>query len=100
MKQRPPKSDDATSEEQAPEFDGTVTVQLDDTYRVRVVADSETAAGTIGFPAATTNRKETTNRLRALEPAQNLATGEPKPLAESGADPDATGVFVLPTIDR
>jgi hypothetical protein len=100
MKQRPPRSDDATSEEQAPAFDGTVTVQLDDTYRVRVVTNSETAANTIGSPTGTTNRKETTDRLRALEPADNATTSELKPLAESGDDPDATGVFVLPTIGR
>ena len=93
MKQRPPKSDDATSEEQAPEFDGTSTLQLDDTHRVRVVTASESVAGTIGFPSGTTNRKETTNRVRALELA-------PTPLTESDNDPDATGVFVVPKIDR
>jgi hypothetical protein len=93
MKQRPPKSDDATSEEQAPEFDGTSAHQLDDTYRVNVLAAGESATGTIGFPSGSTNRKETTNRVRALELA-------PTPLTESGNDPDATGVFVVPKIDQ
>ena len=92
MKQRPPNSDDPTSEAQPPEI-GRATAQLDDTCRARVVTASESANGTIGFPTGTTNRKETTNRFRALEPA-------PEPLTESRNDPDATGVFVLPKIDE
>ena len=43
---RPPHSEDPTSEEEALEFDGAATDQLDDTYRFRVVAASESARGT------------------------------------------------------
>ena len=99
MRQRPPGNDDPTSEQEVPEFDGTDTLQLDDTYRVRVMSASEVATGTAGRPNGTTNCKETTDRLRVLEPAlRESATSDRKPLAESGDDPDATGVFVVPEI--
>ncbi len=98
MKQRPPISDDPTSEEEAPEFDGTVTVRLDDTYRVRVATTSERADEPGSFA---TKEDGTAGRLKALEnAARNLAAREPKPLKASGDEPDATGVFVLPKIDR
>jgi hypothetical protein len=35
------KDDDPTGEEEALEFDGSTTVQLDDTYRVRIASTSE-----------------------------------------------------------
>ena len=49
MVQRPPDEDDSTGEEEALELDGTHTDQLDDTYRLRVVAASESASGAFGF---------------------------------------------------
>jgi hypothetical protein len=45
----PSANEDPTAEEEALEFDGTATDQLDDTYRFRVVAASESANGTVGF---------------------------------------------------
>jgi hypothetical protein len=94
MKQRPPGSDDETSEEQAPDFDGTATLQLDDTYRVRVVTASE-ANDVLG-----TDADGATDRHKSLEsPALDLAAREPQLLEESGCDADATGQFVLPKID-
>ena len=101
MRQILPGNDDPTSEEQAPEFDGTDTLQLDDTYRARLATASESATGAAGFPNGSTNCKETTDRLRVLEPAlRESATSDRKPLAESGDDPDATGVFVAPEISQ
>jgi hypothetical protein len=88
MTQRPPASHDPTSEEPAPEFDGTRTDQLDDAYRLRVVTNSERA-------------KNTARQRRAPEmPAPNLAAREPTPLMEPGYDPDATGVFLKPKIEQ
>jgi hypothetical protein len=49
MMQRPPDEDDPTSEEEVPEFDGTHTDQLNDTYRLRIVAASESANGAVDF---------------------------------------------------
>jgi len=43
----PAADDDPTGEEQALDFDPTATDQLDDTYRMRVVAASENSAGSI-----------------------------------------------------
>ena len=95
MKQRPPRSDDETSEEQALEFDGTDTLQLDDTYRVRVVTASERANDVLG-----TDANGVTDRHKSLEdPALDLAAREPQLLDESGCDADATGELVLPKID-
>jgi hypothetical protein len=42
-----PSDIDSTGEKEAVEFDGTHTLQLDDTYRVRVVAASESAIGSV-----------------------------------------------------
>ena len=47
MKPRSPEDTDPTAEEEVLEFDGTQTVQLDDTYRVRVVSASETGNGVV-----------------------------------------------------
>jgi hypothetical protein len=47
MTSRSPEDTDATAEEEALEFDGTQTVQLDDTYRVRVVSASENGNGVV-----------------------------------------------------
>jgi hypothetical protein len=97
MKQRPPDSDDPTAEEEPPEFDGTATAPLGDAYRVRVVTASESA----NEPAGSTTRanaKSATDQFEAVQKTLKLAAREPKPLTESGHDPEATGVFLLPKI--
>jgi hypothetical protein len=113
MVQRTPAGDDPTSEEEALEFDGTPTDQLDDTYRLRVVTASESGKGGIGFDDRGQARWQwntetglgsdatgTFNELKALDnPALALegeATPEPAPSPKSGYDPYATGVFVKP----
>lgn len=118
MVQRPPESQDPTSEEEALEFDGTSTDQLDDTYRFRVVAASESANGTVGFddrgrshwkwitevsPTAG-DLTGTFDQLKALDnPALSLeAEPEPEPrkAVKEGYDPYATGVFDRTKIRR
>jgi len=118
MNQRPPDGDDPTSEEEALDFDGTHTDQLDDTYRLRVVAASESANGTVAFddrgqphwkwktelPAVATDLSGTFDQIKALDnPALSLqtdATPEPESPTRTGYDPYATGVFVKPKISR
>lgn len=111
MVQPPPDSDDPTSEEEALEFDGTPTDQLDDTYRVHVVAASESANGAVAFDDRGQSQwkwktelapkgsdgSETFDQLKALEnPAlrleEEVAPQRDRP-AETGYDPYATGVF-------
>jgi hypothetical protein len=121
MVQRPPDSsanEDPTSEEEALEFDGTSTDQLDDTYRFRVVAASESANGTVGLdergqshwkwitevrPSAG-EATGTFDQLRALEdPTLALEedrVDEPRGASQDGYDPYATGVFEKPKIRR
>jgi hypothetical protein len=121
MVQGPPDSsanEDPTSEEEALEFDGTSTDQLDDTYRFRVVAASESANGTVGFdergrshwkwitevkPLAQ-DASGTFDQLKALEnPALALEDDrgdEPRRASQAGYDPYATGVFDKPKIRR
>ena len=118
MVQRPPDEDDPTGEEEALEFDGTHTDQLDDTYRLRVVAASESASGAIGFddrgqaqwkwitelgPAGSA-ASGTFDQIKALEnPALSIEDATP-PAPErpgkAGYDPYATGVFPKPTTRR
>ena len=87
MVQRPPDEDDPTSEEEALEFDGTHTDQLDDTYRFRVVASSESANGAVGFDDRGPAQWKW---ITELGPASSDATGTF----------DATGVFEKPKIRR
>ncbi len=118
MVQRPPDSEDPTSEEEALEFDGTHTDQLDDTYRLRVVAASESANGAVAFDdrghaqwkwitelgASGTDASGTFDQLKALEaPKLRLKDDTPpapEPTAKTGYDPYATGVFPKPKIPR
>jgi hypothetical protein len=118
MVQRPPDTDDdPTGEEEALEFDGTHTDQLDDTYRSRIVASSESGNGTVAVddrgellrkwikdlaPAADVSG--TFDQLKALEnPALRLEEAVP-PAPESpsktGYDPYSTGVFETPKTRR
>jgi hypothetical protein len=60
MVQRPPDSEDPTSEEEAIEFDGTHTDQLDDTYRLRVVTASEGGKARAANHCCRLSRKKTT----------------------------------------
>jgi hypothetical protein len=118
MVQRPPDNEDPTIEEEAPEFDGTSTDQLDDTYRLRVVAASESASGTVGFddrgqphwkwitetsPTAG-NVTGTFDQLKALDnPALCLQADpapEPRKAGQEGYDPYSTGVFKSPKTRR
>ena len=118
MAQRPIDDDDPTSEEEALEFDGTHTDQLDDTYRFRLVASSESANGKVGFdergrsqwkwatelPASAVDGTGTFDQLKALDnPAltlEDVATPEPEPPRKVGYDPYATGVFEKPKTRR
>ena len=111
MVQRPPDEDDPTSEEEIFEFDGTGTDQLDDTYRFRIVAASESANGTVGFddrgqphwkwitePAPIVSETTATfDQPKALDnPAlsiQDATPAAPAPAAKVGYDPYSTGVF-------
>jgi hypothetical protein len=45
MKPRNPKDEDPTVEEEALEFDGTKTDQLDESYRRQIASDSEKETG-------------------------------------------------------
>ena len=93
MVQRPPDKDDPTSEEEALEFDGTHTDQLDDTYRLRVVVASESASGAIGFDdrgqaqwkwitelgPASSDASGTFDQIKALEnPALSIEDATPR----------------------
>jgi hypothetical protein len=115
MPQRRLEDEDPTGEEESLEFDGTATDQLDDTYRFRVVAASESENGTIDFddrgqprwkwitelsPAAG-DLTATYDQLKALDnPALSIepdVASEPrKTPSKSGYDPYATGVFERP----
>ena len=117
---RQPDKDNPTSEEQALEFDGTNTDQLDDTYRFRVVTASEGGNGAIGFDdrgsaqwkwntelgLTSNDASGTFNELKALDnPALTLEgeaapEPEPGPSSKTGYDPYATGVFVKPKSGR
>jgi hypothetical protein len=113
VSQRPPNSEDPTSEEEALQFDGTRTDQLDDTYRFRLVAASESANGAVGFddrgqpqwkwitelgPASATTG--TFDQLKALDnPALSLqdeTPPAPEPSGKTGYNPYATGASVKP----
>jgi hypothetical protein len=118
MVQRPPDSDDPTSEEEALEFDGSPTDQLDDTYRLRVVTASESASGTVAFDdrgqphwkwkselaASAADATGTFDQIKALDnPALSLEDDpkpEPEPSRKTGYDPYATGVFPKPKLVR
>jgi hypothetical protein len=117
MVQRPPDHEDPTSEEEALEFDGTHTDQLDDTFRLRVVTASEGGNGGIGFDDRGQARWQwkteiemgsdatgTFNELKALEnPAlalQGEAPPQPEPSKTTGYDPYASGVFVKLKVGR
>lgn len=117
MAQETPHDEDPTVEEEAIEFDGSQTDQLDDTYRSRLIASSETASGTVSFDdrgqphwkwvtelAPTGGASGTFDQLKALEnPALSLeddAPPAPEPLSKSGYDPYATGVVVKPKLRR
>ena len=111
MMHRPPDHDDPTSEDEALEFDGADTDQLDDTYRLRVVVASESANGTVSFDdrgqsqwkwktelaQSASNATGTFDQLKALEnPALSLedeAEPEPQCPTKAGYDPYASGVF-------
>ena len=107
MVQRPPDDDDPTAEEEAPEFDGSGTDQLDDTYRSQIAVSSEGSA--VGFddrgqsqwkseaelaPNAS-NATGTFDQIKALDnPAPSLEEEPvPEPPRKTGYDPYATGVF-------
>jgi len=98
MVPRPPDADDPTSEEEALDFDGTSTDQLDDTYRLRVVMASESANGAIiadgKSQASPLDGIGTGEQHQALDnPALALALEEvptPEPLRNVGYDPYAT----------
>ena len=118
MVQRPPDEDDPTGEEEALEFDGTHTDQLDDTYRSRIVASSESPNGVVGFDdrgqaqwkwitelgPATSEATGTFDQLKALDnPALSLKDETPRttePSSKTGYDPYATGVFPKPKLRR
>jgi hypothetical protein len=118
MVQRPPDSEDPTTEEEAPEFDGAQTDQLDDTYRFRVVTASESGHGTVGFDDRGNSQwkwraeiepigsdpNETFDQLKALEnPALSLedeAKPEQQPPTRAGYDPYATSVSAKPKVRR
>ena len=118
MVQKPPDSEDPTIEEEVPEFDGTHTDQLDDTYRFRVVTASESDHGSVGFDDRGTskwnwkvdhsplgsNAGETFDQLKALEnPELSLeeeARPESGPSAKTGYDPYATGASTKPKSGR
>jgi len=118
MVQRPPDNEDPTSEEEALQFDGTQTDQLDDTYRLRVVTASEGGQGGIGFDdrgqarwqwktelaGSSGDATGTFNELKALENPALALQGEAPPQPElsktTGYDPYASGVFVKPKIGR
>ena len=114
MVQRSPDNEDPTIEEAAPEFDGTSTDKLDDTYRFRVVAASESANGTVGFddrgqphwkwitevsPMAG-HVTGTFDQLKALDNPDLALAAEaapaPRKIAKEGYDPYATGAFERP----
>jgi len=106
--------DDPTSEEEAPDFDGTSTDALDDTYRFRVVAASENGAiehderGQARWKwiteTGTFQVDETFDQVKALDnPELSLndeAAPKPEPPTKAGYDPYATGVFEKPKIRR
>jgi len=116
MAQRPPDGEDPTSEEEALEFDGSHTDQLDDTYRFRVVASSESGNGAVGFDdrgqpqwkwitelgPTRSDATGTFDQLKALDnPALSLQDERPtapEPSRKTGYDPYATGVFKKPKI--
>jgi hypothetical protein len=118
MVQRPADGDDPTSEEEVPDFDGTHTDQLDDTYRLRIVTSSESGKGAVGFDErgqsqwkwitelgdANSDVSGTFDQLKALEnPALSLegeAPTTPELPGKTGYDPYATGVFVKPGTRR
>jgi len=94
MVQRLPDEDDPTGEEEGLDFDGTHTDQLDDTYRFRIVAASESANGTVGFDdrgqshwkwrtelsANAVDGTGTFDQIKALEnPALTLEEAQPRP---------------------
>ena len=119
MVQRPPDEDDPTSEEEALEFDGTHTDQLDDTYRFRVVAASESDNGTVAFdergqaqwkwitelPAKSVEATGTFDQLKALENPALTLEDAPTPVAAEpprkvGYDPYAAGATEKPKTRR
>jgi hypothetical protein len=119
MKQRPPDQHDPTGEEEALPFDGTATDQLDDTYRFRVVAASESANGAVSFDdrgqaqwkwitelsAKTVEATGTFDQLKALEnpglALEELVTPAPSdPPRKVGYDPYATVVVEKPKTRR
>jgi hypothetical protein len=88
MNPRKPDQDDSpTGELEAVEYDGTQTVQLDDTYRFHVVYESEGGTGGGGdkrgqaqwkrqSDAATADPAETFDELKALDADLELAISQ------------------------
>jgi hypothetical protein len=107
---KPPGEDDPTDQQEALDYDGTSTDQLDDTYRFRVVAMSESSAGGIDRddlrrprwkwmtegPASAAETDKTFDHLKALDHdalAVKDSAAEPPPAASRkvGYNPYETG---------
>jgi hypothetical protein len=96
---KPVTADDPTAEEEAIQIDGTSTDNLDSGHRVRVVAASEAATGTVEFDQRGQPRwkynenppnrdPETTfNLLKALENAAIVLEERTAPAREQEAEP-------------
>jgi hypothetical protein len=107
--------DDPTMEEEAPEFDGSSTDQLDESYRLSVVSSSERSAGKVDHDHRGTSRwkwktesenvpsdplERTFDHLKSLNHPRLTVEGEEPPDADDspaggpkgGYDPYATGL--------
>jgi hypothetical protein len=89
MKPRRPDDDSPTGEQEGVEFDGTQTIQLDDTYRFRVVCGSESETGGVDHDergqarwkwkaegAAADPTAKTFDQLKALDADLELAISQ------------------------
>src|SRR5262245_60252917 len=94
--------DDPTLEEELPEFDGSGTDQLDDSYRLSVVSSSEHSAGKVDHDHRGTSRwkwntenengdvapeDRTFNHLKALDHPTLHVEGEDPPQPDEGPGP-------------
>ncbi len=91
-----PKDNDPTGEELAPEFDGTKTDQLDDSYRMRVASMSEME--NLESDDRSQARPRQATEMNAAAPADTGTFDLPRAVDDEARDPSPKVPTVAPIV--
>jgi hypothetical protein len=97
VQKQPPTPEDPTIDQEAPEFDGSRTDQLDNTYRLRLVIASEPESGSASEETGIFDQAQA---VEIPDVEENLAPLPTEPLRKLGYDPYDTGIFKKPKSPR